>query len=793
MTIPFSSDARPILVRGAAFFLAVAGMLAPVQSQDWTPAQLRERTQRLAASGFLERVQAIAELLPDADRLARAANVLVTGTHRENAAQVEALIDRLGDDRWQVREDAERELVDVGAPALARIRERARNDPLLEIRIRAGRAADSIAATGLGAIEREQARMRGLLELCGYLPESAQLTAGLGTVLGHSDPSLVAAAARAIAQRTEPVEDSVVARLVTASVSEKAAAIFDLRRAIMVALARIGTPASSAAVAERVGSLDVSTCFAVAAALSDRSMSLDLFGDSLSENQLLRGVAESLAGFRREDASSQEVRIELRSGRGPAVLGEVAGSWFTGDAVVLNDVVAGLRRTVVPVDAIAELSLAEQEPATSVEEVPGQASVYLRHGSVLCGTLEDVGESVRLRSPVSGRTLEIARADVLAVVFARGHRHLSSPERGPQDVVVARSGEGETLHRLCGSVVSVRGSGAERSMMVRPATADTPEIPVPFAEIECVLLAGQSEKPRSRDKLTRVDTTGGDRMLGYVVATTSESMLFAVPHLGAVELPMASVARVRFDVSAGPAWGYTIIADHTGNRVSCIDEEGHPVFEAKEVFGPWDAEIVQSTGGMLVIEYPLSRVVEFDRDGEEVWSYEKLAGPMDADRLPNGNTLICNTNGAALLEVDGEGRTVWEYAPNSPRIKPLDAERLENGNTLFVDGSVDRLAEVNPAGEVVWELRSMRFVSDVDVLDDDRLLLTQRSVGRVLEVDRSGQVHWQIEGLTDPSDADRLPNGHTLVAEQGRVREFDRSGGVVWSHEAGWVLEVNRY
>ena len=42
-------------------------------------------------------------------------------------------------------------------------------------------------------------------------------------------------------------------------------------------------------------------------------------------------------------------------------------------------------------------------------------------------------------------------------------------------------------------------------------------------------------------------------------------------------------------------------------------------------------------------------------------------------------------------------------------------------------------------------------------------------------------------------DADRLPNGNTLVAENGMVREFDRSGKVVWSKACTWAVEANRY
>ena len=59
--------------------------------------------------------------------------------------------------------------------------------------------------------------------------------------------------------------------------------------------------------------------------------------------------------------------------------------------------------------------------------------------------------------------------------------------------------------------------------------------------------------------------------------------------------------------------------------------------------------------------------------------------------------------------------------------------------------------------------------------------------------DNAGEIVFEIADLTSPSDADRLPNGHTIVAEDGRVREFDRFGNQVWEYPVSWAVEVNRY
>ena len=66
---------------------------------------------------------------------------------------------------------------------------------------------------------------------------------------------------------------------------------------------------------------------------------------------------------------------------------------------------------------------------------------------------------------------------------------------------------------------------------------------------------------------------------------------------------------------------------------------------------------------------PFSRVIEVDmRSKEVVWSYQDkppaaFFSPMisNAQRLPNGNTLICEGVFGRLFEVTTEGEVVWEY------------------------------------------------------------------------------------------------------------------------------------
>jgi hypothetical protein len=84
---------------------------------------------------------------------------------------------------------------------------------------------------------------------------------------------------------------------------------------------------------------------------------------------------------------------------------------------------------------------------------------------------------------------------------------------------------------------------------------------------------------------------------------------------------------------------------------------------------------------VLVADSENNRVVEYQReDGEWQrtwrWSDAGLQWPRDADRLPDGNTLVTDSNGDRVLEVDPSGEVVWSIDVAFP----YEAERLSTGD-----------------------------------------------------------------------------------------------------------------
>lgn len=171
-------------------------------------------------------------------------------------------------------------------------------------------------------------------------------------------------------------------------------------------------------------------------------------------------------------------------------------------------------------------------------------------------------------------------------------------------------------------------------------------------------------------------------------------------------------------------------------------------------------------------------------------------GGHDIEILDNGNRLITHSpwpisSTGYVREVDQFGTIVWQYAPRGNSF--CDAERLPNGNTLICDmGTSDpptntgRIIEVNPAGTIVWQLTGFGWITDVERLANGNTLVTDAGFGfypmGIYEFDVWGNMVWKYTNVYYPFDAERLSNGNTLIANSWNMelKEVDPMGTMVW-------------
>jgi outer membrane protein assembly factor BamB len=130
------------------------------------------------------------------------------------------------------------------------------------------------------------------------------------------------------------------------------------------------------------------------------------------------------------------------------------------------------------------------------------------------------------------------------------------------------------------------------------------------------------------------------------------------------------------------------------------------------------SKLPEAKAGRLILSFrEIGTIAIFDpASGEIVWA---MRGPWlrqhDPDLLANGNILLFDNQGhvgpggiTRVIEVNPKTQAiVWTYAgtPDEPfesEVRSSQA-RLPNGNTLITESDGGRLLEVTPTGEIVWE------------------------------------------------------------------------------------------
>jgi hypothetical protein len=125
---------------------------------------------------------------------------------------------------------------------------------------------------------------------------------------------------------------------------------------------------------------------------------------------------------------------------------------------------------------------------------------------------------------------------------------------------------------------------------------------------------------------------------------------------------------VFLDRETGLNESWTLGSDGNHSR---LYEQHNPDYVPAEEGGP----------AVVVADSENNRVVEYQREDGDwtrtwTWSDEAAQWPRDADRLPDGDTLVTDSNGNRVLRVDGEGEVVWSMDVAFP----YEAERLETGD-----------------------------------------------------------------------------------------------------------------
>jgi hypothetical protein len=120
-------------------------------------------------------------------------------------------------------------------------------------------------------------------------------------------------------------------------------------------------------------------------------------------------------------------------------------------------------------------------------------------------------------------------------------------------------------------------------------------------------------------------------------------------------------------------------------------------------------------GNLLICFRNVNQIAVLDRaTGEVLWAWGEgvMEWPHHPTMLENGNILVFDNGSrrgySRVLEIDPVTGTIeWEYAGVPPgsfySFSRGSAQRLPNGNTLICEGDEGRVFEVNPEGKIVWK------------------------------------------------------------------------------------------
>jgi HEAT repeat protein len=231
--------------------------------------------------------------------------------------------------------------------------------------------------------------------------------------------------------------------------------------------------------------------------------------------------------------------------------------------------------------------------------------------------------------------------------------------------------------------------------------------------------------------------------------------------------------------------GYTMLLEQWSNfgngRILEIDNAGKVRWQITGLMYPMDARVI-GKDRVLIAEYSSSAVTERNFKGEVLWQ-KSVMYPTGCQRLRNGNTFIVTRN--QLLEVDKNGKEVFTYSLKMGG-EIAAAEKLRNGQIamLLTTGTLVRMDARGKELKKRTVSPNNWYGTNFQMLPNNRVLMPLPQNGKIVEHDVSGRIVWEAQ-VPGPTSVQRLPNGNTLVAcaNTSRTVELNRAGKIVWEYK----------
>jgi outer membrane protein assembly factor BamB len=211
-------------------------------------------------------------------------------------------------------------------------------------------------------------------------------------------------------------------------------------------------------------------------------------------------------------------------------------------------------------------------------------------------------------------------------------------------------------------------------------------------------------------------------------------------------------------------------------RILEVSRNGRIRWQVQGLQWPWDAEVCRN-GNIFVAQQNTNQVSMWSRQGKELWK-SPCNMPFYCQQLRNGNVFVACRQQISEFDINGKEISSTQMAHLNWIV---GGYKFPNGHIGLVSQQ-GQYVRLDASGKQVksYQLNLPGAVlTNAEVLPGDRVLAALNT-SRVAEYNDQGKAVWE-SNVNNPAVPHRLPNGHTLVAQNGmnHLYELDRKGKIV--------------
>lgn len=179
-----------------------------------------------------------------------------------------------------------------------------------------------------------------------------------------------------------------------------------------------------------------------------------------------------------------------------------------------------------------------------------------------------------------------------------------------------------------------------------------------------------------------------------------------------------------------------LVAESNGRRVSERNLKGEILWQ-KEINWPTGCQRLANGNTFITTR---NQLVEVDRTGRDVFTYNHPnADIMAAHKLSHGQIVVLTQSGTCL-RLDSSGKEIKNFRVNQVSSNSMDV--LPSGNVLIPQMWMNKVLEMDPDGKTVWEV-NVQQPQAVCRLPTGNILVSIQWPAKVVELDRTGKIVWE--------------------------------------------------